>query len=306
MHFYQWNIKDYISHTLHLEPLEDLAYRRLLDHYFLHETPLLNDVAKLARLIRMKENIAEIESVLCEFFYLKDDNYWHHKRADKELGKYSEASALTEAKRNSDKERQQRYRDKRKKLCAELREREISFDFNVPNSELEALLSRHDNEHVTRDVTKENKKPTATQDPIPNTHEPIPNSKVDVNADNVFAVFTHWRDVMGKPLGKTKLSTKRDKAIRARLKDGYSVDDIKKAIDHCSNTSHNMGLNDRGTKYNDIELICRNSENLERFMENKGDMHARKQSGLDFKQGQQDYSANGGFDTGEDDGDTNQ
>jgi len=35
MHYYQFNIGDYASHTRHLSDLEDLAYRRLLDAYYL-------------------------------------------------------------------------------------------------------------------------------------------------------------------------------------------------------------------------------------------------------------------------------
>ena len=34
MHFYQFNIGDYASHTRHLNPIEDIAYRRLLDIYY--------------------------------------------------------------------------------------------------------------------------------------------------------------------------------------------------------------------------------------------------------------------------------
>ena len=40
-------------------------------------------------------------------------------------------------------------------------------------------------------------------------------------------------------------------------KDGYSVEDLKKAVFGCSVTPHNMGMNERDTKYNDIGLICR-------------------------------------------------
>ncbi|MCP4984979.1 MAG: YdaU family protein, partial [Colwellia sp.] len=40
MHYYQFNIGDYTSHTSHLDPLEDIAYRRMLDWVYLHESPL--------------------------------------------------------------------------------------------------------------------------------------------------------------------------------------------------------------------------------------------------------------------------
>ncbi len=36
---HQFDIGDYHSHTLHLSEIEDLTYRRLLDWYYLHESP---------------------------------------------------------------------------------------------------------------------------------------------------------------------------------------------------------------------------------------------------------------------------
>ena len=64
------------------------------------------------------------------------------------------------------------------------------------------------------------------------------------------------------------LNAKRDKAVKARLKEGYTVDQIKLAILGCSMTPHNMGQNDNNKKYNDLELICRDGTNVERFAGN--------------------------------------
>ena len=74
MHFYSFNIGDYISHTQHLTNMEDLAYRRLLDHYYLHERTLNEDVACVARKINMKDNVLEVQTVLEEFFKLELEN----------------------------------------------------------------------------------------------------------------------------------------------------------------------------------------------------------------------------------------
>jgi hypothetical protein len=84
--------------------------------------------------------------------------------------------------------------------------------------------------------------------------------------DDVKEVFNHWKLTMDKS-GATKLDSKRTTAIKTRLSDGYTVDQIKTAIINCSLTPHNMGQNNRGQKFNDIELICRNASNLERFIE---------------------------------------
>ena len=84
MHYYQFNIGDYLSHTKHLDLMEDLAYRRLLDLYYLHERPLNSGIASVARQIGMRDQETEVKTVLEEFFDLSDDG-WINQRADKEI-----------------------------------------------------------------------------------------------------------------------------------------------------------------------------------------------------------------------------
>ena len=88
MHFYSFNIGDYISHTKHLSDMEDLAYRRLLDLYYLHERTLNEDVAIVARKINMRDNVPEVKTVLEEFFVLEVGKGWTNPRADEEIEKY--------------------------------------------------------------------------------------------------------------------------------------------------------------------------------------------------------------------------
>ena len=88
MHFYSFNIGDYISHTKHLSNMEDLAYRRLLDLYYLHERTLNEDVATVARKINMRDNVPEVKVVLEEFFILEVGKGWTNPRADEEIEKY--------------------------------------------------------------------------------------------------------------------------------------------------------------------------------------------------------------------------
>ena len=88
MHFYSFNIGDYISHTKHLSDMEDLAYRRLLDLYYLHEQALNEDVTLVARKINMRGNELEVQVVLEEFFILETGKGWINPRADQEIGKY--------------------------------------------------------------------------------------------------------------------------------------------------------------------------------------------------------------------------
>ena len=68
--------------------MEDLAYRRLLDLYYLHERTLNEDVSIVARKINMRDNVPEVKVVLEEFFILEVGKGWTNPRADEEIEKY--------------------------------------------------------------------------------------------------------------------------------------------------------------------------------------------------------------------------
>jgi len=87
VHYYQFNIGDYASHTRHLDLLEDLAYRRILDLYYLHERPLNGDATFVAKQIGMRNEAAIVRDVLNEFFEKTEEGYVNG-RADKEIAHY--------------------------------------------------------------------------------------------------------------------------------------------------------------------------------------------------------------------------
>jgi uncharacterized protein YdaU (DUF1376 family) len=89
MHFYQFHIGDYKSHTHHLSPMEDLAFRRLLDHYYLHEVPIKQ--RDIARQIGLRDFEQEVLTVLNEFF-VSTENGFINPRADEEINKYRKFS----------------------------------------------------------------------------------------------------------------------------------------------------------------------------------------------------------------------
>jgi len=89
MHYYQFNIGDYMSHTRNLSLLEDLAYRRLLDEYYLHEQPLNSGITSVARQIGMREHEDIVQYILESFFTLKEDGSgWTNARCDREIEQY--------------------------------------------------------------------------------------------------------------------------------------------------------------------------------------------------------------------------
>jgi uncharacterized protein YdaU (DUF1376 family) len=91
MHYYAFNPSDYLAHTMHLSPMEDLAYRRMLDWCYIHERDLPDDVDRIARIIQMPDSCNCIAFVLEEYF-TKVKNGWSHKRVREEIKKYRETS----------------------------------------------------------------------------------------------------------------------------------------------------------------------------------------------------------------------
>lgn len=87
MNYYAFHLGDYAAHTSHLDPLEDIAYRRLIDLHMLLERALPLDVDELARKIRMRDHAATVRDVLNEFFIRTDDG-WTNDRCMKEIAKY--------------------------------------------------------------------------------------------------------------------------------------------------------------------------------------------------------------------------
>ena len=82
---------------------------------------------------------------------------------------------------------------------------------------------------------------------------------------HISQVFAFWKWCMGKE--RARFTPGRRRKIEARLRDGYTVEDIIQAICGCSGSAWHMGDNHDGTKYDSLTLICREGEKLERFMD---------------------------------------
>ena len=61
------------------------------------------------------------------------------------------------------------------------------------------------------------------------------------------------------------------KALEGDEKWTQSILDLMAAVDGCAKTPHNMGQNDRGERYDDLELICRDAAHVDRFRANATD-----------------------------------
>ena len=86
MNYYPFHIGDYLSATRHLSWEEDLAYRRLLDTYYVHEKPLPLDHRQVCRLVlATTEEQREAVRIVLEEFFEKTDEGWINRRADAEI-----------------------------------------------------------------------------------------------------------------------------------------------------------------------------------------------------------------------------
>jgi len=94
----------------------------------------------------------------------------------------------------------------------------------------------------------------------------VENSQAAFANDAVIQIFEYWKTIMNHP--RAKLDSKRKRVITNALKLGYSLSDLKQAIDGCANTPYNMGKNENGSVYDDIGLILRDADRIERFMNN--------------------------------------
>lgn len=89
MNYYNFHIGDYAAHTKHLSLLEDLAYRRMIDAYYLAERPFIGSSTDVAREIGMRDQMEAVEYVLSKFFTKTEDGF-SHGRCDDEIAHYQD------------------------------------------------------------------------------------------------------------------------------------------------------------------------------------------------------------------------
>lgn len=97
MHYYQFNIGDYIKSTSHLSIAEDITYRRLMDLYYDTEQPIPDDNPRVLRRLRLGSEYSDsLEIVLSEFFILTE-NGWENKRCSEDIQSYQDYIAKQKA-----------------------------------------------------------------------------------------------------------------------------------------------------------------------------------------------------------------
>lgn len=87
-------------------------------------------------------------------------------------------------------------------------------------------------------------------------------SKAEKKIVIIKRIFAYWQEVMNT---KSALDAKRQGYIEKALKN-YSPEDVCEAIRGCAMTPHNMGINDRNTKYIGLNVILKDADNIDRFI----------------------------------------
>ena len=88
--------------------------------------------------------------------------------------------------------------------------------------------------------------------------EPDPEAR-----ENWLALFSYWRQQYGHP--KAKFTRDREAKLRARLREGYSLDECAAAIRGLKRSRFHMGANSEGRRWDEFERIFKSGSNLEKF-----------------------------------------
>ena len=111
-------------------------------------------------------------------------------------------------------------------------------------------------------------------------------SETDQNSE-IRGVFEHWKTTNNKP-PNAKLTRKRKGKISARLAEGYSAEDLKRAIDGNKASDWHQGKNPNGTVYDDLELILRDSGKVDMFASKASSDQRRQDDRAAFLAGDRD------------------
>ncbi len=96
----------------------------------------------------------------------------------------------------------------------------------------------------------------------------------EISQAEVEEVFEHWQRVFGKQ--RSRLGEERQKKIRARIREGHSVEELKWAVDGCHGDAWWQGENSRGYRCEDVADILRNEKRVDRFLELRDEQRVRR------------------------------
>ena len=154
MNYYEHHLGDYLRDTAHLSMIEDGAYRRLLDAYYIRETPLPQKISDVMRLVRAqnKSDRDATETVLREFF-TETPNGWTHSRCEQEISRFQGKRAKAKASADA------RWADSERNANA-MRTHSERNAFGMPRARVP------DTSHQTPDTIEEKDPPASRVPPV--------------------------------------------------------------------------------------------------------------------------------------------
>lgn len=93
----------------------------------------------------------------------------------------------------------------------------------------------------------------------------------DTEEEIARAVFSYWASALYSKISKRKpkRSPERMKHIRARLKDGYTLEELKSVIGHVAASDWHLGQNDHGRPYIEPKTIFPNEAKVDSWLATK-------------------------------------
>ncbi|WP_447573811.1 YdaU family protein [Acinetobacter baumannii] len=263
MHYYERNIGDYYRKAGRLNILQHGVYNLLMDACYDRESfPTLEEAIEWVW-AESEEEIDAVKFVLKKFFKLNEDGVYIQNHIKEELEKYR--AFLAKQAENGKKGGRPKKNPKNDSgnngndfdnsgFKNESQENPNEIELN-PEKPKETQTKPKPSNHLTNEPSNQE------NNICPPNGEPMSAEKPKENLKNeIQEVFEFWKVTFNKN-NRTVLDNPRKSKIQARLKEGYTVEDIKTAIVGCSKSQFHIEGN-----HTDLTLICRDATKLDHFL----------------------------------------
>lgn len=263
MHYYERNIGDYYRKAGRLNILQHGVYNLLMDACYDRESfPTLEEAIEWVW-AETEEEIDAVKFVLKKFFKLNEDGVYIQNHIKEELEKYR--AFLAKQAENGKKGGRPKKNPKNDSgnngndfdnsgFKNKSQENPNESELN-PEKPKETQIKPKPSNHLTNEPSNQE------NNICPPNGEPMSAEKPKENFKNeIQEVFEFWKVTFNKN-NRTVLDNPRKSKIQARLKEGYTVEDIKTAIVGCSKSQFHIEGN-----HTDLTLICRDATKLDHFL----------------------------------------
>ncbi|HEJ0080868.1 YdaU family protein [Acinetobacter baumannii] len=258
MHYYERNIGDYYRKAGRLNILQHGVYNLLMDACYDRESfPTLEEAIEWVW-AETEEEIDAVKFVLKKFFKLNEDGVYVQTHIEEELCRYREYCAKqSENGKKGGRPKKAPKSDESGKngFKNESQDNPNESELN-PEKPKETQIKPKPSNHLTNEPSNQE------NNICPPNGEPMSAEKPKENFKNeIQEVFEFWKVTFNKN-DRTVLSNDRKNKIKARLKEGYTSQDLKQAVIGCSKSSFHIEKN-----FTDIELICRSAKHVDQFLD---------------------------------------